>query len=112
MLTSRSQILAALSNNSLEVYTLPPPPSSKSPAIEPIKQYTLDIPGHRSDVRTLAVSSDDELVASAAQGTLKIWNRKTTKCVRTMECGYAICSTFLPGDRHVRLSLHLTLGRS
>lgn len=32
---------------------------------------------------------------------MKIWNVKTTKCVRTLECGYAICSSFLPGDRHV-----------
>jgi len=28
---------------------------------------------------------------------------KTTACIRTMDCGYAICSTFLPGDRHVSL---------
>lgn len=96
------QILAALANNSLEVYHLPPPASSKAPAVEPIRLYTLDIPGHRSDVRTLCVSSDDSLLASASSGSLKIWNVKTTKCVRTMECGYAICSTFLPGDRHVR----------
>ena len=26
---------------------------------------------------------------------------KTLACIRTMECGYAICSTFLPGDRQV-----------
>ena len=26
---------------------------------------------------------------------------KTTACIRTMDCGYAICSTFLPGDRQV-----------
>ncbi|SCV71583.1 BQ2448_3171 [Microbotryum intermedium] len=95
------QILAALSNNSLEVYNLPKPASSKAPAVEPVKMYSLDIPGHRSDVRTLCVSSDDALIASASQGSLKIWNLKTTKCIRTLECGYAICSTFLPGDRHV-----------
>lgn len=34
-------------------------------------------------------------------GSLKIWNMKTTACIRTLECGYAICSTFLPGDRQV-----------
>ncbi|GAA6062841.1 hypothetical protein JCM10212_001847 [Sporobolomyces blumeae] len=95
------QILAALSNNSLEVYKLPPPASSKAPAVEPIKMHTLDLPGHRSDVRCLAVSSDDQLIASASHGTLKLWNVKTTKCVRTMDCGYAICCTFLPGDRHI-----------
>ena len=26
---------------------------------------------------------------------------KTTACIRTMDCGYAICSTFLPGDRQI-----------
>ncbi|GAA5823771.1 hypothetical protein JCM11251_003286 [Rhodosporidiobolus azoricus] len=95
------QILASLSNNSLEVYHLPPPASSKAPAVEPTKHLSLDLPGHRSDVRCLAVSSDDQLIASASHGSLKLWNVKTTKCVRTMECGYAICCSFLPGDRHI-----------
>lgn len=95
------QILTSLANNSLEVYNLPPPASSKAPAVEPIKLLTLDLPGHRSDVRCLAVSSDDQLIASASHGTLKLWNVKTTKCVRTMDCGYAICCSFLPGDRHI-----------
>ena len=36
-----------------------------------------------------------------AAGQLKLWNLKTGVCIRTMECGYAICSVFLPGDRHV-----------
>jgi len=35
-------------------------------------------------------------------GGLKIWNTKTLACIRTLECGHAICSSFLPGDRHVR----------
>lgn len=26
---------------------------------------------------------------------------KTFTCIRTMECGHAVCSTFLPGDRQV-----------
>ena len=47
------------------------------------------------------MSSDDQVIASAANGTLKIWNARTTACLRTLECGYAICSTFLPGDRQV-----------
>lgn len=97
-----SQILLSLSSNSLEVYKLPAAPST--PDLISIKQYTLDLPGHRTDVRALAVSSDDTLIASAANGSVKIWNRLTTKCVRTMEeGGYALCCEFLPGDRHVRL---------
>jgi WD40 repeat protein len=105
---SPSQVLAALANNSLEVYHLPPPASSKALAVEPSKLLTLDLPGHRSDVRTLAVSSDDQLIASASHGSLKLWNVKTTKCVRTMNCGYAICCSFLPGDWHVRPSALFT----
>ncbi|KAK1922326.1 putative WD-repeat protein [Papiliotrema laurentii] len=100
-------LLLALSNNSLETYTLPSPsttrksklPDGKTP--EPSKTHTLEIPGHRQDIRALAISSDDQVIASAASGTLKIWNARTTACLRTMECGYAICATFLPGDRHV-----------
>jgi U3 small nucleolar RNA-associated protein 12 len=37
-------------------------------------------------------------------GGLKIWNLKTLACIRTLECGHAICSSFLPGDRHVRVT--------
>ena len=94
------QIMTALSNNMLEVYTVLPAASSKT-LVEPDRLFTLDIPGHRADVRALAVSSDDVLLASASNGQLKVWNIKTTKCVRTMECGYAICCSFLPGDKHV-----------
>jgi U3 small nucleolar RNA-associated protein 12 len=35
-------------------------------------------------------------------GGLKLWNLKTLACIRTLECGHAICCSFLPGDRHVR----------
>lgn len=44
-----------------------------------------------------------------SQGAVKIWNMKTTACIRTIDCGYAICSTFLPGDHHVSGSVKLTL---
>lgn len=49
------------------------------------------------------MSSDDRILASASNGSLKIWNLKTTACIRTMDCGHAVCSTFLPGDRHVAI---------
>ncbi|RXK35130.1 hypothetical protein M231_07605 [Tremella mesenterica] len=98
-------VLVQLSNNSLETYTLPLPSSSsrklKNQSTEPIKTHSLELPGHRQDPRTLCISSDDQVIASASSGTLKLWNSRTTACLRTMECGYALCSTFLPGDRHV-----------
>ncbi|KAK8853493.1 hypothetical protein IAR55_004200 [Kwoniella newhampshirensis] len=102
-------LLLALANNSIESYTIPSPsassrkasklPDGQSP--DPVKTHSIELPGHRQDIRAIAISSDDQTIVSAANGTLKIWNARTTACIRTMECGYAICSTFLPGDRHV-----------
>ncbi|KAF9075943.1 WD-repeat-containing protein [Rhodocollybia butyracea] len=87
------QILTALSSNCLEVYTVPLPSKAKDP-LEATRMYSVDLPGHRSDVRTLCLSSDDQLLASASNDSLKIWNMKNN-------CLLAICSTFLPGDRHI-----------
>ncbi|KAF9170002.1 hypothetical protein BGX21_009742, partial [Mortierella sp. AD011] len=97
------QLVASLNNNTVEVWTLPHPTAAKNEEVadEPNKAYTLELPGHRSDIRTVALSSDDELLCSASNNSLKIWNIKTTSCIRTMECGYALCCAFLPGNRHV-----------
>lgn len=35
---------------------------------EASRTYVLDLPGHRNDVRTLCLSSDDELLASGSNG--------------------------------------------
>ncbi|KAL4241239.1 TBC1 domain family involved in cilium biogenesis [Abortiporus biennis] len=94
-------LLAALATNALEVYGIPPPTKSKDETPEAPRILSVDLPGHRSDVRTLCLSSDDVLLASASNGSVKIWNMKTLACIRTMECGYAVCSTFLPGDRQL-----------
>ncbi|KAJ6629087.1 WD-repeat-containing protein [Mycena sp. CBHHK59/15] len=95
------QLFVALASNALEVYNVPPPTKSRDEHTETIRLFSVDLPGHRTDVRTLCLSSDDQLLASASNGSLKLWNMKTTSCIRTIECGYAICSTFLPGDRHI-----------
>ncbi|KAF7331839.1 WD-REPEATS-REGION domain-containing protein [Mycena kentingensis (nom. inval.)] len=95
------QLFVALSSNALEVYTVPPPTKSKGTPPEATRLYSIDLPGHRTDVRSLSLSSDDRLLASASNGSLKLWNIKSTSCIRTIPCGYAICSTFLPGDRQI-----------
>lgn len=63
--------MTALSSNSLEVYTVPPPSKSKDP-LEAASTYTVELPGHRNDVRTLCLSSDDQLLASASNGKVKL----------------------------------------
>ncbi|KIP12680.1 hypothetical protein PHLGIDRAFT_97278 [Phlebiopsis gigantea 11061_1 CR5-6] len=96
-----TNIFVALATNALEVYSFPPPTKSKESLPEATRSLSVELPGHRMDVRALCLSSDDMLLASASNGLLKIWNMRSFSCIRTMECGYAVCSTFLPGDRQV-----------
>lgn len=60
----------ALSNNALEVYNIPQPAKTKEEPPEAARIYSLDLPGHRTDVRTLCLSADDTLLASASNGTI------------------------------------------
>lgn len=63
-----TSVFVALSTNALEVYSFPPPTKSKEEAPEASRQLSVDLPGHRTDVRTLCLSSDDMLLASASNG--------------------------------------------
>ena len=99
------QLLAATTNNQLELYEVMTKQKEKSSkSAEPpdyTRPYSVDMPGHRTDVRSLALSSDDRMLASACNGSLKIWNVRTQSCIRTLDCGYALCASFLPGDKIV-----------
>ncbi|PBP21521.1 WD domain-containing protein [Diplocarpon rosae] len=99
------QFLAATNNNQLEVYSIPITEKSKKIKSDKLPDYSrslaVDLPGHRADIRSLALSSDDRMLASASNGGLKIWNVRTRTCIRTFECGYALCCAFLPGDKIV-----------
>lgn len=101
--SSRSlSILVATTNNQLEVYDVDAKErKSKDRNIEYNRTLSVDQAGHRSDVRCLALSEDDRMLASASSGTLKIWNTKTQSCLRTLDCGYALCVSFLPGNKIV-----------
>ena len=99
------QILAATTNNQLEIYDIPTKQKEKRSKLDEPPEYnrvfSVDMPGHRTDIRSVALSSDDRMLASASNGDLKIWNIRTQSCIRTLECGYALCSSFLPGDKIV-----------
>ncbi|KAH6998260.1 WD40-repeat-containing domain protein [Ilyonectria sp. MPI-CAGE-AT-0026] len=98
-------LLVGTTNNQLEYYSLPAKEKSEKSKKEDVPDYTralsVDLPGHRTDIRALSLSSDDKMLASASNGSLKIWNIKTQNCIRTFECGYALCCSFLPGDKVV-----------
>lgn len=99
------QLLAASTNNQIELYDIPAYSQHKKnkASEEPDYQRSLavELPGHRTDVRAVSLSSDDKMLATASNGSIKIWNVSTSSCLRTLECGYALCCAFLPGDKIV-----------
>lgn len=60
-----------LQNNVIELYNLDL--SAQMPQAVRVSRITIG--GHRSDVRTLAFSSDNIAILSAAAESVKIWNR-------------------------------------
>ena len=96
------QLLVATANNQLETYGVSHiAKDSRSSPPNYSRTYSVDLPGHRNDIRALSISSDDKMLASASNGSLKIWNVKAQRCIRTFDCGYALCCSFLPGDKIV-----------
>ncbi|KAM6934996.1 WD repeat-containing protein 3 [Xenentodon cancila] len=93
------KVALLLQNNTIETYSLRT--SDKTPTANKTARLTLG--GHRTDVRTLAFSSDNLAVLSASGDTVKVWNRSTLQVIRTMACEYALCSLFVPGDRQIIL---------
>ncbi|NXY33203.1 WDR3 protein, partial [Pomatorhinus ruficollis] len=91
------KMVLLLQNNVIELYHL----DLSAQVPQAVRVSRITIGGHRSDVRTLAFSSDNIAILSAAAESVKIWNRSTLQCIRTMECEYALCSLFVPGDRQV-----------
>lgn len=106
--SKKLQLLVGTDSNLIDVYEVPHKSKSSKSEDEPEYDRTLsvELAGHRQDIRALALSSDDRMLASAssgksANGGLKIWNVRTQNCLRTLECGKALCAAFLPGDKIV-----------
>lgn len=99
------KLLIATTNNQLELYNITAKTKVKANKSDElpdyIKSFSVDMPGHRTDIRSMSLSSDDRMLASASNGDLKIWNVRTQSCIRTLDCGYALCVAFLPGDKIV-----------
>ncbi|RKP35576.1 quinon protein alcohol dehydrogenase-like superfamily [Dimargaris cristalligena] len=97
------QMAVQTNDNRLQVYQITNPDKVKvdTEGMAPSVQHSIELAGHRREVLAVALSSNDELLASAAQDSLKIWNTSTRTCIRTMECGAALCCEFLPGNKHV-----------
>lgn len=94
------RIAVVTNNNMIRLYSILDikQKNSDSQLIRSISQQ-----GHHTEVRTVAFSSDNLAIASCSGESLKLWNRSSLACIRTVESEYVICSCFVPGDRHVIL---------
>lgn len=95
-------LLISLTNNSIEYHQIALPENIKKAQAGEIhltKAHSIDLLGHRTDVRAMDISDDNRLLATASNGELKIWNIRTQNVLRTfaLEGGYALCCKFLPG---------------
>ncbi|RWS06083.1 WD repeat-containing protein 3-like protein [Dinothrombium tinctorium] len=91
-----ARIAVLLQSNAVEIFNL----DIKQKSVNMFR--SLEIEGHRTDVRTVAFSSDNFFILSASADSLKVWNRSSKKCIATVKDGfeYALCSLFTPSNRH------------
>uniref|UniRef100_A0A1D1Y8G0 WD repeat-containing protein 3 n=1 Tax=Anthurium amnicola TaxID=1678845 RepID=A0A1D1Y8G0_9ARAE len=82
----------SLNNNTLEAYSVENSAVTRTHAIE--------LQGHRSDIRSIALSSDSTILLSTSHNAVKIWNPSNGSCLRTIESEYGLCSALLPGNMH------------
>ncbi|KAL5065667.1 hypothetical protein RYX36_027404 [Vicia faba] len=82
----------SLNNNLIEFYSIE--------SSETKKTLGIDLQGHRSDVRSVTLSSDSTFLMSTSHNAVKIWNPSTGSCLRTIDSGYGLCSLILPTNKY------------
>ncbi|KAN0008887.1 hypothetical protein ACTFIU_009553 [Dictyostelium citrinum] len=92
-----NKFVITLAGNSLEAYEIKD--KEQGGAFE--VSSTLDQAGHRSDIRSLSLSSNDQMLVSTSSESVKIWNMKSLSCIRSIGCDYGLCTVFAPGNLHV-----------
>lgn len=94
------RLAIALSNNSVQVLHVTQPKSKDADGVE--LKHTLEVAGHRADVRAVAISADDKLLVSASSNQLKVWSTDAPSGaapLATAPCGYALSCLVAPGGR-------------
>ncbi|KAL3284711.1 hypothetical protein HHI36_018859 [Cryptolaemus montrouzieri] len=91
------RIAVCLNNNIVELHML----NTSIKECESKCLRSISSQGHHSEVRAVTFSSDNLAVTSGSGESIKMWNRPSQTCLRTVETGYILSLTFAPGDRHV-----------
>ncbi len=93
VLPGKNQVCLMTNRNEFQMYKIGSSEAKEGLAVE--------LPGHRSDVRALALNSNDSFILTASQSVAKIWSSESAKCVSTIALGGAgLCCVFLPLDKH------------
>lgn len=90
--SSLATLALSLNNNLLEFHSIEAEKTSK--------MLTIELQGHRSDVRSVTLSSDNTLLMSTSHNSVKIWNPSTGSCLRTIDSGYGLCGLIVPQNKH------------
>lgn len=77
------RLAVTLLNNSVELYSI----SMSVKNAEPRRLRTIASHGHRSDVRAVSFSSDNLAVVTGSGESLKLWNRPSQICLRSVQTG-------------------------
>ena len=106
-----ARLALSLSNNTLDVIDVLAPSGSLSDhdsSLQPTDlsldtSRRIDQGGHRSDIRCLALSWDDQLLASASNSCVKVWRPQTGACLSSIDSGYGLSLMFVPGNNYLVL---------
>lgn len=94
--TPKGSITVALSNNTLETYSI----DGSAKSLDYDKLSDQSFAGHRTPLRAVAMCENDALILSTSNKGAKVWDVKSRKCIRTLDGGYGLCCMFVPGSRH------------
>lgn len=111
------RVVCALATNALEMYSIKKTQEmikgseSRAQTFTSSKVSTLDMYGHPTGIRSIALSSDDVLACTVSKSVTKVWNIANRSCLRSLPLAsstasgatsyYGLCSIFLPGNTHV-----------
>jgi len=92
------RIVCGLSNNSIEVHSVDMVQvDNKQTSVSINKSSTLDMYGHSTGIRSLNLSSSDEVAVTLSKQSLKLWNVPKRSCIRSISLNesYGLCCRFL-----------------
>ena len=91
--TNELRIGTTFANNLVRMYSLDI--HEKHPEHKLVRSITQQ--GHHSECRSVCFSSDNLAIASGSGESLKLWNRSSLACLRTVETEYILSTCFVPG---------------